>query len=426
MSQTMSMTYFPKSMELMDGGGDDPDINDSGQFIMSFAPDEGVQKTFSASEAPVAPNHVAAIRMKEAAPFIMNRRRNFLERLRLRKEYRRGTLSASGFARYQALTKSADLNDSAIHQITIVQFVQQMIGQISTLNVINRAFTRVPADNLRGKIPEGGAPGITIQSRRLQEPNITHTDFGQTEFRIRRNDLHLYISREDRMEATIDPLAFSSMQGNKLLMQSRDLLALKALSGITALNPNPFPSGTGDTIGSSSQNIVPRAAADSIGVFQEILTDQFIKWRNEFKYIIMHPLDYRIHETNFYSRNKTGAQPSSGNSGIRPFLGLEAQGVTAIISPWVPRNMVYFLTNEGAYELDGPKVVDAEYDARKFADYFPVRDFVGYLIVHPERFAAKAELNIEDLSTGTEITTDAQIQKMVELPENPVKKSDNP
>ena len=421
MTEIMSMTYYPKSMELLEGTA--YDIDDGGRFVMSFSPDENAKS----ADAPLtAPGHKDGIRMKKAAPFILKRHKNRLERNELRKEFRRGTLSPAGMNRYQSLTKSADLNDSAIHQITIVQFVQQMIGQISTLNVINRAFTRVPADNLRGKIPEGGAPGVSVQVKRLQEPTITHTDFGQTAFRIRRNDLHLYISREDRMEATIDPLAFSSMQGNKLLMQTRDLLALKELSKIPSITDNPFPSQAGKTIGSSAMHFVPRAAADSIGIFQKILVDQFIKWRNEFKYIIMHPLDYRIHETNFYSRNKTGAQPSTGNSAIRPFTGLEPQGVTAIISPWVPRNIAYFLTNEGCYELDGPKVVDAEYDARKFADYFPVRDFVGYLIVHPERFATKAVLNIEDLTTGTEITTDAQIQKMVELPENAVQKSDNP
>ena len=417
----MGCTYFPAAMELR--AGNNPDIEEAGEYLASYVE---APHTRSAADMPMAEGHPPGgeIVLEGASRALRGRRMAQLELMTLRKQAARGTLTGGRWNRLHTLTKSADLNDSAIHQITIVQFVQQMIGKINSLNLINRAFTRIPADNLRGKIPEGGAPGITIQVKRLQEPTITHTDFGQTEYRIRRNDMHLYISREDRMEATIDPLSFSSMQGNQLLMQARDLLALQALSNATDFTDVTFPAGAGQTIGSSTMNIVPRAAADSSGIFQEILLSHWNKWRKIFKYIVMHPNDYRVHETNYYSRNKQNPNPVSG-WGITPFLGLEKWGTNAILSPWVPRNRAYFITDEGAYELDGPKVVDSEFDVRKFADYFPVRDFVGYLLVHPGRFTAKAVLNIEDVTTGDEITTHSQIQKLVELPENAVVKNDD-
>ena len=416
----MAATYYPESMELREGRA--TDIDHSGPYMAAYV-DHLEETKKAALEYNMAKGRLYDSKIDHTSDALRNRRMNHLERVALRKAFKRGGLAVSQMHRLDQLTRSADLNDSAIYQITIVQFVQQIIGQINTLNVVNRAFTRIPADNLRGKIPEGGTPEITIQSKRFQEPTVSHADFGQTEFRIRRNDLHLLFSREDRYEASIDPLAWSSIQGNKLLMQARDLLAIKALSNAPEITTTTFPGGT-SSIGSSGMHVVPRATADSIGLFQEIMVDQFTKWRNVFKYVIMHPLDYRVHETNFFSRNKMTNQPASG-MGIKPFLGLEDWGTTAIISPWIPRNRAYFVTNEGAYELDGPKVVDSDYDPRKFADYFPVRDFVGYHIVHPERFTGKVELNIEGVTTEAEITTNRQIQDKVKLPEDQVQKNDD-
>ena len=420
----MGVVYYPGSMELREGHS--IDIRDAGKFLASMRKVDPTEKQLSASAGPntntgfgAYPNYVIG----DIAPELAVARKSQVQKALVRRAMDRGDTSLNTVARYNQLTRSADINDSSIHQITIVQFVQQMIGRINAVNVVTRAFTRIPADNLRGKIPEGGAPGVNVQVKRLSEPKIVHTDFGQTEFRIRRNDLHLYINREDRMEATIDPLAFSSSQGQIMLMQVRDLLALKELSRAPAVS-TVFPGGQG-SIGSTDGSRVPRAEADSIGLFQQVVINHWTKWKKMFRYVIMHPDDYRIHETNYYSRNKMLPNPATP-WGISPFAGLEKWGLQAILSPWVPRRRAYFLTDEGAYELDGPKVVDSEYDARKFADYFPVRDFVGYLLVHPARFSGKVDLNIMGVALGDEITTDEKVEELVGLPEeNTVDKNDD-
>ena len=419
--KTYSASYYPRTRQLREGN--ETDIKDSGERLFSFQPSTYIK---SASDPRIAQGHpyTTDVHLTGASPNMINFRATQVEIERLKEEGQYGDMSAAKWNRMNMLTRSAALNDSAIHQITIVQFVQQLIGRINSLNVINKAFMRIPSDNLRGKIPEGGAPGVTVQVSRLQEPTITHTDFGQTEYRIKRNDMHLYISREDRMEATLDPLSFSAMQGNQLLMQVRDLMALQALSFSPENTETTFPTGTNSIASSGNMSVFPRAQADSSQIFQEIVNNHWLKYRNVLRYIIMNPLDYRYHETNYYSRNKTAANPVSG-WGIRPFLGLETWGTTAILTPWAPRNRAYFVGDQGAYELDGPKVVDSEYDAEKFADYFPVRDFVGYLLVNPKRFTTKATLNIEGLTTGPEITTNDQIQRLVELPDDLVDKNDD-
>ena len=129
----------------------------------------------------------------------------------------------------------------------------------------------------------------------------------------------------------------------------------------------------------------------------------------------MNNADYRALQTNYYVRNNVKVAPAKGN-GIVPFIGLEEYGINAIISPWVPRTFVYGLVGEGAYELDGPKIVDTEYDAKKFADYTPMRDFIGYKIVNPARFAMKFKMPISGQTNTTEITTDAQIQTLLKAP----------
>ena len=331
----------------------------------------------------------------------------------LRRQAMRGLLTPQMAA--QMRSAQAELSSHVIPQITIVPFVQRIIGMITSYNVISRAFTHIPANNLRGKIPEGGWPGVNVQVKRLQEPNISHTDYGQTEFRIRRNEIHLYINREDRMEATIDPLAYSMTQAQQQMMQIRDLMALKALSGATTNPYVTFPGST-NSIGSNGRSAFPRAIADASSYFLDVQQNQFTHWRHIFKYIITNPLDYRVIETNYYNRNKVEPNPLN-EWGIGPFVGLERYGTVSITSPWVPRNRAYFVGTEGAYELDGPKVVDAEYDSRKFADYYPIRDFVGYHLAHPQRFVSKVELNIEGVTTGAEITTDKQIETMLAPPE---------
>ncbi len=324
---------------------------------------------------------------------------------------RRG-YSASLNREMATLENSAALNDSAIDQTTIVQFVHQIIGKLQNVNVVAKAFTSIPSNRLRGKIPEGAWPDVSVQVDRLSEPQITHSDFGQNEFRIKRNDVHIYISREDRMEAAIDPFSYSTLQGQKQLLQTRDLLALKALSNLEINSTY----GTFSDVTAGTTNVVPRANVDSANQFLELITGHFVKYRNNIKYIIMHPQDYRAHQTNYFIRNNI-KQEVAKNYGIVPFTGLEEYGIMAILSPWVPRLTLYALSDEGAYELDGPKIVDSDYDVKKFADYTPMRDFVGYIISNPKRFGEKISFPISGVTSGTEITKDSQIEDLLKAPD---------
>ena len=203
-------------------------------------------------------------------------------------------------------------------------------------------------------------------------------------------------------------------QAQKIMFQVRDLLALKALNAAPAFDGVTFPTG-GDSIAASGGTAFPRAVADSTAIFLDIENNQFTTWKNYFKYFIFHPLDYRVHTTNYYNRNKVTPNPPP-RWGITPMVGLEEFGAVAIISPWVPRNTCYMVADEGAYELDGPKVVDAEYDAKKFADYFPIRDFVGYHLTHAKRFYAKVDLNLQGVTDGTPISDNVQIEKLLRPP----------
>ena len=100
---------------------------------------------------------------------------------------------------------------------------------------------------------------------------------------------------------------------------------------------------------------------------------------------------------------------------------MEKYGSVAIIRPYVPQGFVYSLTNEGAYELDGPYIVDSEYDAKKFADYNIVHDFIGYKIMNPDRFGEK--LKITATPGGTEITTNKQVYDKLKPPTDIVDKN---
>ena len=401
-----SITYFPKDGVLYSGSFDDIDSVDfSAQYLASLerkAPD------WSAALDTSKPNNVE-YEFTDVSERVASVKKLALKAAHLTK-IAKHNYSANVNNELAQIERSAELNDSAIQQITIVQFIQSILGQLENVNVISKAFTNLPLNSLRGKVPEGGSPNISIQVDRLSEPRIDHTDFGQTEFRIKRNDVHLYISREDRMEATVDPLAFSTAQGQRQMMQARDLMALKELSNITLGTQIKDPTEGLATLS------VPRAKNDVVGEFLGKWNKHFTTYRNRLKYFIMNNEDYRALQTNYYTRNNLKVAPAKG-FGMVPFVGLEEYGITAILSPWVPRTVVYSLTGEGAYELDGPKIVDTEYDARKFADYTPMRDFIGYKLVNPKRFAEKFVMPIADVSKGTEITTDGQIETLLVGPE---------
>lgn len=318
------------------------------------------------------------------------------------------------YEEYKAYTNA--VNSDNTNQLTIVQFVNQIIGQLEQPSYIATAFKNIPLDKLRGKIPEMGWPAVNIQVSRLSEPEINYTEFGQTEFAIKRNDVHVYIPREDRMEATIDPFAVSIAQGNIQVRRARELLALKALSGLTV-------DGTyGTSPDMRAGTNPPRSTNDLPWYFTNVIVSHFNKYFNYLKYFIWNPLDYRDYLSNYFTYAYGAIQIPEG-FGVVPFFGLEKYNAVAIISPYVPTGTVYALANEGAYELDGPYIVDSEYDSKKFADYNIVHDFVGYQIINPLRFGEKITLTNNSAGAGTEITTNKQIYSKLAPPSNLVVKN---
>lgn len=393
MERSAAITYFPKDQVMYSGAHEDMAAARPSEWVaaMKYEGKSGHEKFLFEDVA----EHVASTKRAMQKMKVLSRQAS------------RGARGGNEF-----LQLEAEINDSAIDQITIVQFVQQIIGQLKNVNVVTRAFKTISTNRLRGKIPEGNWPDVSVQVDRLSEPQITHTDFGQNEFRIKRNDVHIYISREDRMEAAIDPFSYSTMQGQKQLLQTRDLLALKELSNLIV---DPTYGTFQDVTAKDPDVAVPRSRYDSTDQFMEVINGHFTEYRNNIKYIICHPQDYRAHQTNFYNRTDHHGEPGPA-WGVFPFEGLGAYGITAITSPWVPRGTMYCLTDEGAYELDGPKIVDSDYDSKKFADYTPMRDFVGYIISNPARFGEKISFPLVNVNSGTEITTDAQIQRLLRAP----------
>jgi len=312
----------------------------------------------------------------------------------------------------------AVVGGSTTNQLTIVQFVNEIVGHLEQPSYIATAFKHIGLDTLRGKIPEMGWPPVNVQVQRISEPKIDYADFGQAEFRIFRNDVHVYTNREDRMEATIDPHTLTTQQGQIQMMRARELLALKALS---TLEVNAT-FGTIPSMKATGTEGVPRATNDAPSDFVNVVVSHFNLFFNYIKYFIWNPLDYREYLSNWFSFAYAGIEAPEG-FGVVPMRGLEKYGVIAIISPYVPRGFVYGLTNEGAYELDGPYIVDSEYDAKKFADYNIVHDFIGYLIMNPTRSAEK--LILDGITPGVEITTNEQIEIFLEPPANLVQKNSN-
>lgn len=306
---------------------------------------------------------------------------------------------------------SAVVGGDNTNQLTIVQFVNEIVGRLEQPSYITTAFRHIALDRLRGKIPEMGWPAVNLQVQRLSEPEINYTEFGQTEFRIFRNDVHIYIPREDRMEATIDPFTTSVAQGQIQMMRARELLALKELSTLNYLG-NGTAGELPDFTATGTEG-VPHATNDGPRAFVNIYLEHFNKFFNYLKYFIWNPLDYRDYLSNWFSFAYNGVEAPEG-FGVVPMRGMEKYGSVAIISPYVPKGFVYALTNEGSYELDGPYIVDAEYDAKKFADYNIVHDFIGYKVMNPKRFGEK--LKITASPSGTEITTNKQVYDKLKPP----------
>jgi hypothetical protein len=313
---------------------------------------------------------------------------------------------------------NAVVNGDNVNQVTIVQFVNEIIGKLEQPSFITTAFKHISLDKLRGKIPEMGWPAVNLQVSRLSEPEITSTEFGQAEFRILRNDVHIYTSREDRLEATIDPHAVSISQGQIQMLRARELLALKELSTLNYLG-NGTAGELPDFTATGTEG-VPHATNDGPKAFVNAIITHFNTYFNYLKYFVWNPLDYRDYLSNWFSFAYNGVEAPQG-FGVTPMRGLEKYGCVAIISPYVPRGFVYALTNEGAYELDGPYIVDSEYDAKKFADYNIVHDFIGYKIHNPKRFGEK--LKITASPPGTEITTNKQVYDKLKPPADLVVKN---
>lgn len=428
-----SITFFPFSEVAYSGSA--MDINNIGmnaEWIASFKKVEKHNRVFSAMKKneetadlevmntllnPRVGYQIDEVREELSA---MKRIEGKMSELRKR-SHGRNQFNASVMSEMESLQTeySAVANGDNIDQVTIVQFVNEIVGKLTQASYIATAFKHVALDRLRGKIPEAGWPAVNVQVSRLSEPEIQNTEFGQLEFRIFRNDIPIYISREDRMEATIDPFAVSIAQGREQLFRARELLALKALSTLVYAGDGTY--GQLPDFAATGTEGVPHAVNDGPKAFVNVWQSHYNIYFNELKYFIWNALDYRDYLSNWFSFAYSQLEAPKGY-GVVPMRGMEQWGCIAIISPYMPKGFVYALTTEGAYELDGPYIVDSEYDAKKFADYNIVHDFIGFVIANPKRFGEK--LQITASPTGTEITTITQIVDFLRPPVDLVVKND--
>lgn len=354
----------------------------------------------------------------------------------LRRAYKEGTITPMHLRRLEELERTADVNDGNIFQITIVQFIDSILGEIENDIIVTRAPFAIPLNGLRGKIPEGGWFGVDMQVDRLSEPNIQQNKFGQAEVRIKRNDIHMLMSREDRMEASIDPQAWNTMQSQANRMQARDLQALVALEGIqtsftsaaggieynSALNARVIDDPTENITGGG---VFPRAKNDVPGQVQTILKAHFDRYRNR-PYRIICGLDtFRALHTNWYSY-RGQKPPEAGEYGIQPFPGLGPLGIKAYVSWFAPEGVLYCVGRRGFYEFDGPMSVETSYTQRKYADFTSVRDFIGYFVMNSHRYCEKIVVPLDGINTVAagssaggivEYSTFEQVEKKLMPPE---------
>ncbi len=391
-------------------------VDNFDQGIFSANITEEQKKIYTAA---LVQNSKSGYKLDELKPELSAAKKNQLKMERIEmKSY--GQMDAATMRQLAKLKQeySAEVGSDNTNQLTIVQFVNQIVGKLEQPSFITTAFRHIALDRLRGKIPEMGWPAVNLQVKRLSEPEINYTEFGQTEFRIFRNDVHIYIPREDRMEATIDPFTTSVAQGQIQMLRARELLALKELSSLVYLG-NGTAGELPDFTATGTEG-VPHATNDGPKAFVNIYLTHFNKFFNYLKYFIWNPLDYRDYLSNWFSFAYNGVEAPEG-FGVVPMRGLEKYGCIAIISPYVPQGFIYALTDEGSYELDGPYIVDAEYDAKKFADYNIVHDFIGYKVMNPKRFGEK--LKITTTPPGTEITTNKQVYDLLKPPKDIVVKN---
>ncbi len=388
---------------------------DQGIFSASISEEEK-----KAYQAAIKENAKLQYKLDELKPELSAAKKNQLkvQKLKMKSHGQYNANVHREMAKLQQQQYSAEVGSDNTNQLTIVQFVNEIVGKLEQPSYITTAFKHIPLDRLRGKIPEMGWPAVNLQVKRLSEPEINYTEFGQTEFRIFRNDVHIYIPREDRMEATIDPFTTSIAQGQIQMLRARELLALKELSNLIYLG-NGTAGELPDFTATGTEG-VPHATNDGPRAFVNVTLTHFNTFFNYLKYFIWNPLDYRDYLSNWFSFAYKGQEAPKGY-GVVPMRGLEEYGGIAIISPYTPQGFVYALTNEGAYELDGPYIVDAEYDAKKFADYNIVHDFIGFKIMNPKRFGEK--LKITASPSGTEITTNKQVYDKLKPPKDIVVKN---
>ena len=431
MSDMTSITVLPKAGAIYSGSMFDDNSGEffsgiGNEYLASIEAYDVKTPQFQANDVKVNQKILEAslkptkgYRITDVEPQLFEAQKIKLKMQSLQKKVL-GSFNAAAMREMQSLQNEYKgvVNGVNTNQVTIVQFINEMIGKLEQPSFITTAFRHIPLDKLRGKIPEMGWPAVNLQVQRLSEPQISETEFGQAEFRIFRNDVHIYTSREDRMEATIDPHAVSIAQGQVQMLRARELLALKELSSLVYAGDDSY--GELPDFTSTGNEGVPHAVNDGPRAFVDVVLSHFNKYFNYIKYFVFNPLDYRDYLSNWFSFAYAQVEAPQG-FGVVPMRGLEKYGCVAIISPYVPSGYVYALTNEGAYELDGPYVVDSEYDAKKFADYNIVHDFIGYDIHNPKRFGEK--LKITDSPSGTEITTNAQIRKLLDPPKDLVVKN---
>ena len=308
------------------------------------------------------------------------------------------------------IVRSAAVNDTNAHQLTRIQFVRGIIGQIMNYLVAAKGYETINTPSLLGSIPEAGVADGNMQVEKLSRLVPSTTEFGGTDFRVRRNEVMVYLPKVTAFESNIPPWPKMVAGAAKQLAAYREVHAVMTLSKLGNLNGGSSVTVIANPL-TSTANVVPNADNDTIGDIIDKIQDHALAQRNDITKIWCNPVTLRQIEINWFAKKSLDHTAPKG-PGVFPFPGLDNYGVTAYSGYYVPKGRLYFGADEGFYELNGPKDIDEEYSALQYANLHISRDFIGYLAMNPGRYGFKATVG----TAATEVTTIKAAAALVKRP----------
>ena len=301
---------------------------------------------------------------------------------------------------------NADVDDNISH-VRVIPRIPKILGVPPSIYFLENMFTSQPVEKLDARVAEQDGISIELQKQPTERVTPDRTQFTEHRFRLLRNSIGLVWSSESQIRADAPIKEIDYRNAALAKSRAREMLALLEFSKLEEEDSLVI----NDVKGKEDGVAIPRSKNNPIEDFAVITTNFNVEKSANLSTFAWNPIDFVELASNYYALTTAFTGPAYQGYGVVAMPKMP--GLTAVISPFVPRGWVYGVDKNQVFKGEGPVVMEQERDAQIYSDRAYMHDFVQFLIPNKKRFGLKIKFGPDELrKDGSEVDSLAKAQAM--------------